>query len=70
MTIPVVIEALIFITVINVEPITLISMVAAAAIGAVGGAGIVSKLPKKKIQLFMGIVLLIVAVVFLAGIFN
>ncbi|KXG77309.1 hypothetical protein AN618_12060 [Fervidicola ferrireducens] len=70
MTIPVVLEALIFITVIKVEPITLISMLASATLGAVMGAGIVSKLPEKKIQMGMGIALLVVALIFLAGIFN
>lgn len=67
MTIPVVIEALLFITIIEVEPITLITMIAASAIGAVMGAGIVAKLPERKIQMGMGISLLIVAFVFLAG---
>jgi uncharacterized membrane protein YfcA len=70
MTIPVVLEALIFITVIKVEPITLISMLASATLGAVLGAGVVAKLPEKKIQMGMGIALLIVALIFLAGIFN
>lgn len=70
MTIPVVLEALIFITVIKVEPITLISMLASATIGAVLGAGIVAKLPEKKIQLGMGIALLVVALTFLAGLLN
>ena len=59
-TIPVVIEALIFITVIKVEPITLVAMLAAATLGAFFGAGIVSKLPERKIQLAMGVGLLIV----------
>lgn len=67
MTIPVVLEAFIFMTVIKVEPITLISMLAAATLGAVLGAGIVAKLPEKKIQLGMGIALLVVAFVFVAG---
>ncbi len=65
-TIPVGIEALIFITVIQVEPITLFSMLAAATIGAVVGAGIVSKLDEKKIQLAMGTALIVVVIVMLA----
>lgn len=65
-TIPVAIEALIFITVIKVDPVTLFSMLAAATVGAVVGAGIVSKLDEKKIQLGMGVALLIVALVMLA----
>lgn len=65
-TIPVGIEALIFITVIQVEPITLFSMLAAATIGAVVGAGIVSKLDEKKIQLAMGTALIVVVIIMLA----
>lgn len=66
-TIPVVAEAFIFITVIKVEPITLFSMLAASAIGAWLGAGIVSHLPEKKIQLGMGIALFVTASVMLAS---
>ena len=67
MTIPVVIEAFIFIKGIEVEPVTLISMLAAATAGAVLGAGIVSKLDEKKIQFGMSIALIVVAFVMLAG---
>ena len=66
-TIPVVIEAFIFISAIEVEPLTLISMLAAAVVGAVVGAGIVSKLPEKTIQLVMGIALLATALLMFAG---
>ncbi len=66
-TIPVVIEALIFITVIEVEPITLVSMLASATLGAWLGAGIVAKLPEKKIQFFMGIALFVTAFIMFAG---
>lgn len=44
---PVVTEALIFITVIKVEPVTLVTMLAAAIAGAVIGASIVSKMNVK-----------------------
>ncbi len=60
MTIPVVTEAFIFIKKVEVEPITLISMLAAATGGAILGAGIVAKLDEKKVQLYMGSALLIV----------
>jgi uncharacterized membrane protein YfcA len=66
-TIPVLIQALIFITVIEVEPITLILMLLSAAAGAILGAGIVSKLSEKKIRLTMGIALLITASFMFAG---
>ena len=41
-TIPTVCEALIFLTVVQVEPVTLISMILAAVAGALIGAGIIS----------------------------
>ncbi|MBY6953148.1 sulfite exporter TauE/SafE family protein [Clostridium botulinum] len=66
-TIPVLIEAIIFIKIIEVDSITLISMLVAATIGAVIGAGIVSKLPEKIIQLTMGCALLVTAYFMLAG---
>lgn len=65
-TIPVTIEALIFITVIKVDPVTLFAMLAAATVGAILGAGIVSKLDEKKIQIGMGIALFVVALIMLA----
>lgn len=66
-TIPVVAEALIFITIIEVEPITLVSMLVSATLGAWLGAGFVAKLPEKKIQMFMGIALCVTAFLMLAG---
>lgn len=66
-TIPVILEAFIFIKVINVDPVTLVSMLAAATIGAYLGAGIVSKLPEKKIQFVMGIALFVTAFLMLSG---
>lgn len=66
-TIPVVLEAFIFMTVIEVEPVTLISLLAAATIGAYVGAGVVSKMPEKKVQLAMAIALLATAFLMLAG---
>ena len=66
-TLPVVAEAFIFITVIEVEPITLISMLAAATVGAYFGAGIVSGLPEKKVQFVMAVALFVTAFLMLAG---
>lgn len=66
-TIPVIVEALIFITVIKVEPITLFTMLAAATIGALLGAGFVSKLNERKVELGMGVALLAVALIMLSG---
>ncbi len=62
-TIPVVIEAFIFISAIEVEPITLISMLAASVAGSIIGAGIFAKLPEIKIQFVMGIALLLTALI-------
>lgn len=61
-TIPVLLEAFIFVTAVEVETVTLVTMLGAAAIGSYVGAGIMSKLPEKKVQLIMGIALLITAV--------
>jgi len=66
-TVPVVLEALLFITAIDVEPITLIGMLFAATLGAVIGAGVVSKLPVKTIRIGMGGALLVVGFFMLAG---
>ena len=59
--IPTITQAIIFIQIVEVEPVTLVLMLLASGVGAVLGAGIVSKLPEKKIRLTMGIALLITA---------
>jgi uncharacterized membrane protein YfcA len=69
-TIPVLIQAIIFITVIKVDPVTLVFMLVAAATGAIMGAGIVSKLSENKIRLTMGVALLITAGFMIAGKMN
>jgi len=66
-TVPVLIQALIFIQIVRVEPVTLLSMLLSAMAGAVLGAGVVSKLPVRKIQLTMGFALLVTAFFLLAG---
>lgn len=69
-TIPVVMEAFIFIKVIEIEPVTLVSMLCSATVGAYFGAGIVSKLPEKTIQITMGVALFITASLMIAGQLN
>lgn len=64
-TLPVMVEAVIFTTVIEVEPVTLISMLAAAALGSYLGAGIIAKMDEVKIQKVMGVALLITATLML-----
>ena len=61
-TIPVVVEAFIFTTVIEVEPITLISLIAAAVIGSYVGAGVIAKMDERKIQIIMGLALAVTAI--------
>lgn len=67
---PVVAQALIFITVVEVAPLTLISMMLAATLGAVIGAGGVCKMPVNKIRIGLGGALTIVAFAMLAGLLN
>lgn len=64
---PVVVEAFLFIGVIKVEPITLISMLIAATIGAWVGAALVSKFDEKKVQIVMGLALIVTAGFIVAG---
>ncbi len=66
-TVPVLIQALIFITVIEVEPTTLILMLLSAAAGAILGAGLVSRMSEKRIRIVMGFALLITAGFMFAG---
>ena len=61
---PTTLQGLIFIGVVRVEPITLVSMMAAAAVGAWLGAGVVARLPRRAIQLGMGMALSVAAVLF------
>jgi uncharacterized membrane protein YfcA len=58
-------ETLIFTTVVAVEPVLLASMVASATIGAWLGAGVVAGLPRRAVQICMGVALLTAAVFFI-----
>ncbi|MCT4509369.1 MAG: sulfite exporter TauE/SafE family protein [Tepidibacter sp.] len=69
-TIPTLFQACIFIAAVKVDTLTLFSMIFAALAGAVIGAGLISKLPKKTIQLAMGIALFSMAIILLAGQLN
>ena len=60
-------ETIIFVTLITVDPTLLIAMVASASVGAWLGAGVVSRMPRRSIQLFMGVALLTAAVFFVLG---
>ena len=60
--IPTFLEGVLFITVIQVESVTLIAMIGASLVGAWFGAGLVSSLPKRSIQLGLAVALLVTAV--------
>jgi len=59
--IPTIAQAIIYTQIVEVEPLTLILMLASAVAGSVLGAGIVAKMPEKKIQFTMGIALFVTA---------
>ena len=58
-------DTVIFVSTVAVDPLLLILMVGSAAVGAWIGAGIAARLPRRAIQLAMGVALLIAAGVFL-----
>lgn len=62
-TIPILVQAFVFITVVNVDGLTLISMMVAAMIGSWIGARIILKIPEKKIQLIVGTALAATALI-------
>ena len=61
---PTIAQAVIFTTAVAVAPLTLVSMVVAAVAGAYLGAGIVAQLPRRGVQLGMGIALIVAAGLF------
>jgi uncharacterized membrane protein YfcA len=58
---PTIAQAIIFIQIVQVEPLTLVLMIAASGAGALLGAGVVAKLPENGIRLTMGIGLFVAA---------
>lgn len=54
-SLPVVAQAFIFLAVIQVEPLVLTSLVAVSILGSWLGAGVASRLPRRPIQIFIGI---------------
>jgi uncharacterized membrane protein YfcA len=63
---PTAVQALIFITAVKVDLATLVSLIGAAVLGAWLGVGVVARLPRRAIQVGMGVALLISALLFLA----
>jgi uncharacterized membrane protein YfcA len=64
---PTVAQALIFITLVQVDPMLLLSCIVAACLGAIVGAPIVQKSPVRVVQGVVGIALLIAATLFALG---
>lgn len=64
-TLPTILEALAFIAIINVDPLTLVSLIIASVVGAWFGAGVVARWPRRYVQIGMGSALIVAAVVFL-----
>jgi uncharacterized membrane protein YfcA len=65
--IPTVVQALIYITIVEVEFTTLVTIIAAAVIGAYLGAGVVAGLPRRGVQIGMGTALFGAAALMLAS---
>ena len=63
-TLPTIAQAFIFTASIRIDPWTLIYMIAAAVAGAWLGAGVVASWPKRKIQIGLGVALLVLAFLF------
>jgi uncharacterized membrane protein YfcA len=59
-------ESLLFVTAIAVDPLLLVAAVGSAAAGAWLGAGVVARLPRRAIQVTVGIALLIAGIAFAA----
>lgn len=66
-TLPVIFEAFLFIQVVEVETLTLVSLIVASVVGAYVGAGIISKLPKRTVKIVMGFALVAVACIMIAS---
>ena len=64
---PALTEALIFIAAVTVDLTTLVGMIGASILGAWFGAGLVSRLPRRAVQLGMGLALAVAAALMLAG---
>ena len=62
-TLPTIAEAFIYVAVIEVDFMTMVLLIAAACVGSWLGAGIVSRWPRRKVQIGMGAALLVAAIV-------
>ncbi len=64
-TLPTIAEALIYTTVIGVDPVTMILLIVASVVGAWLGAGLVARWPRRFVQIGMGSALAVAAVLFI-----
>ncbi|HMV49496.1 MAG TPA: sulfite exporter TauE/SafE family protein [Blastocatellia bacterium] len=69
-TLPTITQAFIYIAIVEVEMTTLIALIAASVLGMWLGAGVVSRLPRRTIQIGMGIALLVAAGLTLMTLFD
>lgn len=61
---PTIVEAFAFIAIVNVQPLTLVSLILASVAGAWLGAGLVARLPRRSVQIGMGTALFVAAAFF------
>jgi uncharacterized membrane protein YfcA len=66
-TLPVLVEAFIFIAAVAVDFTTLLGMLLASVVGAWFGAGVVARLPRRGVQIGMGVALSVAALLFVAA---
>jgi uncharacterized membrane protein YfcA len=64
---PVIVQALIFITVVDVDPVQMAILIVSCVAGGWIGAGVVASVSRRTIQLAMGIALLVAAALMLSG---
>ncbi len=69
-TLPTILEAFLFIAIVNVDALTLVLLIGGAVCGAWFGAGIVAGWSRRKVQIGMAIALLAAAAFFLMSILN
>jgi uncharacterized membrane protein YfcA len=62
---PTVVQAVIYVNIVKVDPTTLVTMIAASVLGAWLGAGVVTRLPRRGVQFGMGTALLVAAALIL-----
>jgi uncharacterized membrane protein YfcA len=69
-TLPTITQAFIYIAIVEVEMPTLILLIASSILGMWLGAGVTCKLPRRKVQIGMGVALLVAATLLLMNIFK